>query len=101
MTGRFRAELTSSDAETRIEVVDYSPDGSIKVEGNPVRVDHANKGEEDNKCGVQPVNVLVQVFPGHRSIGNVNHGSGVLFISTTERNIVLGAVREGSILLGD
>jgi hypothetical protein len=51
-TRKFRAELTSSDAETRVEVVDYGPDGSIKVQGNPVRVDHASKGEKDNKCGV-------------------------------------------------
>jgi hypothetical protein len=94
------AELTSSDAEAGVEVVYHGPDGSVKAEGDPVGVDDADEGKENDEGGVEPVDVPVPVLPGQRSIGDVDFGSGVLVASTTERNVVLGAVREGLSLLG-
>lgn len=86
-------QLTSSDAETRVEVVDDGKDGGIEVQRHPVGGDEANDGDNDDEKGVEPVDVLVPVAPGHGGIGNVH-----LFVpgaSTAERLIVGGAIGKG------
>lgn len=89
-----QSKLTSSNTETSVEVVHQSPDGSVQTNRDPVGGDDADERDDENECGVEPVDVLVHVTPGHGSFGDMDLGSGVLAAST-ERNIVLRAVKEG------
>jgi hypothetical protein len=86
--------VASSDAETSVDVVEDSPESSLKLERNPVGGDEAYQGNEDNQRGVEPVDVLRPIAPGHGSIGNMDLGSILLGTASAERNIVLGAIRE-------
>lgn len=53
--------IASSNTKARVEVVDDSKDGSIKLQRNPVRRDEAGQGDEDDKGGIQPIDMLVPV----------------------------------------
>lgn len=86
--------VTSSDAETSVNVVEDSPESSLELERNPVGGDESGQGNEDNQRGVEPVDVLRPVAPGHGSIGNMDLVGILLGTASAERNIVLGAIRE-------
>lgn len=67
LVGRMSPQtmVASSDAETGVEVVDDSEDGRVEAKRNPVGGDEASQGDEDDEDGVEPVDVLVPVGPGH------------------------------------
>lgn len=93
-----RQVLTSSDAETSVEVVDDGKSESLEVERHPVGRDEAHDGDNDDEEGVEPVDMLIPVAPGHGRISNVNFL--VPGASTAERLVVGGAIGEGLSLLG-
>jgi hypothetical protein len=86
--------VTSSDAETSVNIVEDSPKGSLELKRNPIGGDEAGQGNEDNQRGIEPVDVLRPVAPGHGSIGNMDLIGILLGTASAERNIVLGAIRE-------
>lgn len=86
-------ELTSSNTKTGVEVIDDGKNGSIQSKGNPVGRDEACQRYEDDKGGVQPVDMLVPVGPGHRRISDMNLSSFLLLAA--QRHVVGSAIREG------
>lgn len=86
--------VTSSDAETSVDVVEDSPESSLKLERNPVGGDEAHQRNKHNKCCVEPVDVLGPVAPSHGSVGDVRLVDVLLGAAGSERDIVLGAIRE-------
>lgn len=82
-----------------MNVVEDSPEGGLEMKRNPVGRDEANHGNDDNESGVEPVDVLVDVLPGHRDVGDVDLVGVALGGTGSKRNIVLGAIREGLGLL--
>lgn len=87
-------QLTSSDAETSVDVVEDGPEGSLELKRNPVGGDEAHQRNKHNECCVEPVDVLGPVAPGHRSVGDVDLVGILLGNASSKRNIVLGAIRE-------
>ena len=57
--------VAGSDTEASVEVVDDGEDGRVEAKRNPVGGDEASQGDEDDEDGVEPVDVLVPVGPGH------------------------------------
>lgn len=90
-------QLTSSDSETAVEVVDESEDGSVELERHPVRGDEAGHGNEDDEGGVEPVDMLVPVGPRHGQLGNVRLlGPGLLLnTGSPQRLVIRRAIGEG------
>lgn len=89
---------TGSDSETSVEVVDDGEDGGIELDRDPVGGDEANHGNDDDEGGVEPVDVLVPVGPGHGRVGNVHL---VEVVSASAQRLVVGsAIRKGSGSLG-
>jgi hypothetical protein len=91
---RPHSVVTSSDTETSVDIVEDSPESGLQLERNPVGGDEANQGNKNNKCCVEPVDVLRPVAPGHRSVGNVRLVDILLGATGSERDIVLGAIRK-------
>jgi hypothetical protein len=77
-----------------VDVVEDSPESGLQLERNPVGGDEAHQGNENNKCCVEPVDVLGPVAPGHGSVGDVRLVGVLLSSAGSERDIVLGAIRE-------
>lgn len=92
--GCWTVGLTSSDAQTCVEVVHNGKDGGIEAEGNPVGRDEANHGNDDDEGGIEPVDVLVPVGPGHRGVGDVHLG-GIMAVASAKRLVIGGAIGEG------
>lgn len=87
-------QLTSRDTETSVEVVYDGEDGGIQLKRHPVRGDEAEGRDHDNECCVEPVDVLVEVAPGHGRLGDVHLG-GIRSLAYTKRLVIRGAIREG------
>jgi hypothetical protein len=106
LVGRVRPHtmVTGSDTETSVEVVKACPEGSVELERNPVGGDEADDGNDDDECGVEPIDMLVPVGPGYREVGNVRlvalQGVDLGGRLASKRNIVFGAIREGGGSLG-
>ena len=77
-----------------MDVVEDSPESSLKLERNPVGGDEAHQRNKHNKCCVEPVDVLRPVTPSHGSVGDVRLVDVLLGAAGSERDIVLGAIRE-------
>lgn len=77
-----------------MDVVEDSPESSLKLERNPVGGDEAHQRNKHNKCCVEPVDVLRPVAPSHGSVGDVRLVGVLLGAAGSERDIVLGAIRE-------
>jgi hypothetical protein len=86
--------VTSSDAETGVDVVEDSPESSLELERDPVGGDEAHQRNKHNKCCVEPVDVLGPVAPSHGSVGDVRLVDVLLGSAGSKRDIVLGAIRE-------
>jgi len=86
--------VTSSDTETSVDVVEDGPESSLKLKRDPVGGDEAHQGNKNNKCCVEPVDVLGPVAPSHGSIGDVRLVDVLLGAAGSKRDIVLGAIRE-------
>ena len=94
-----RQKLTSSDSKTGVEVVDDGEDEGLEVERHPVGGDEAEKRHEHDEGGVEPVDMLVPVGPGHGGVGDVNL-LGVDLLAGAQRLVLRGAIRESRGLVG-
>lgn len=77
-----------------MDIVKDGPESGLELKRNPVGGDEAHQGNKNNKCCVEPVDVLGPVAPGHGSIGDVRLVGVLLGGAGSERDIVLGAIRE-------
>lgn len=68
----FQSTLTSCDAQTSVEVVEDRENGGIRVERYPVRRNESDEWNDDDQCGVEPMDMFVYVGPCHWRIGNVD-----------------------------
>lgn len=96
-------ELTSSNCQATVEVVDESPDGCVEMERNPVGRDEPDHGNQDDQGAVKPVHVLWPVGPGHGKLGDVHFALVLLDLGNgvaSEWDVVGGAVGKGRGLLG-
>ena len=91
------SQLTSSNSETAVEVVDESEDGSVELERHPVRGDEASHGNEDDEGRVEPVDMLVPVGPSHGQLGNVRLLRAALLLNagSPQRLVICRAIGEG------
>lgn len=81
--------VAGRDAETSVEVVDDGEDGRVEVKRDKVGSDEAGDGQEHNKSGVEPVDLLVPVRPGHGQLRDVHLGRVVLGSGT--HGLVVGS----------
>ena len=91
---RYHMEmLTRCDTETGVEVVDDGKENRVRVGAHPVRRHEAHHRDDDDKEGVEPVDVAVEVSPRHRLLRDVRLlevlGAG------PQRSIVGRAIRHG------
>jgi len=68
--------VASSDAETGCEVVGNGPDGGVKTEGSPPRLDQTHEGNATDEEDIEPVDVLVPIGLGQGSVGDVRPADG-------------------------
>lgn len=68
------------DTETGREVVGNCPNGSLCVERSPESCNASCERNADNQCDVEPIDVLVPVFPGHGRVGDVSAETGLVQI---------------------
>lgn len=85
--------VASCDAHASVEVVDDGEDGGGELQRHPVGGDEAGQRDEDDEDGVEPVDVLVPVAPGHGQVGNV-HLLGIVLGVRPQRHIVGCAIWE-------
>ena len=63
---------TCCDTETSEEVIPGGPDSSLELQGNPERLDDAQKGDSKDEGDIQPIDMLVPVGTGDGSIGDMD-----------------------------
>lgn len=66
-----QAMVAGGDTEASEKVVEHSEDGRLHLKRYPVRGDEAREGNEDDECGVEPVDVLVPVLGGDGLVGDI------------------------------
>ena len=79
--GKASKQRTSSNTQTGIKVVESGEERSVWVQGHIIGPDEAIEGNDDDKEGVQPIDVLEPVGPSEGLVANVRrlllgHGRG-------------------------
>ena len=62
---------TCSDAECSGKVVYHGPNRGLELESHPECLDAAVQRNADDQRHIKPVNMLMPVRPGHRSVCDV------------------------------
>lgn len=70
-----------------MEVIENSEERRLHGQGDPVSGDHAHGGDDQDESGVEPVDMLVPVRPGHGLLSNV-WLAGVVLLAA--RRLVIG-----------
>lgn len=99
--------VASGDAETSPVVVDDGPNERLEAQGSPESEDAAGKRDATDEDDIEPVDVLVPVFPGDGILGDVLLGRIVLGVAVWlrglghGRGLVGGKLRLDGLLAGD
>lgn len=63
--------VTGGDTETGEVVIGDSEDARLGLERYPIRRNQPHKWHENDKIGIQPVDMLIPVLEGDRLVGNI------------------------------